>query len=104
MKESRLIMGMPVSVEIVDVERVPTAAPIFARTFEYLESVDARFSTHKGDSEISHINRGEIAENAYSEEMHEIFSLAEHTKKETEGFFDIRRPDGALDPSGIVKG
>jgi len=30
--------------------------------------------------------------------------MAEQTKNETDGFFDIRRPDGSLDPSGIVKG
>ena len=36
--------------------------------------------------------------------MREVLALAEQTKRETGGYFDIRRPDGTLDPSGIVKG
>ena len=40
----------------------------------------------------------------YSDEMREVLALAERTRCETHGFFDIRRADGSLDPSGIVKG
>ena len=36
--------------------------------------------------------------------MRDIFALAERTKKDTNGYFDIRHPDGSLDPSGVVKG
>ena len=36
--------------------------------------------------------------------MREVFELAERTKKETNGYFDIARTDGTRDPSGIVKG
>lgn len=70
--------------------------------FSYFDSVDRRFSTYKDDSEISRLNRGSAA--APSLEMREVFALAEKTKRETGGFFDIMRPDGTLDPSGIVKG
>lgn len=70
--------------------------------FSYLDSIDRRFSTYKRDSEISALNRGSVSEP--SPEMREIFAIAERTKLETGGFFDIRRPDGALDPSGVVKG
>ena len=110
MRETQLIMGMPVEIEVVgdDVKRALEDA------FAYLVSVDGRFSTYKEDSETSRINRGEIEESAMSEEMREVFALAEKTKKETDGYFDIRRPDlprlasgkagGYIDPSGIVKG
>ena len=93
-------MGMPVSVEVEG----SGARTSIERVFEYFAYVDATFSTYKPDSEISRINRGEIAPHAYSADMREIFRLAEETKRETHGFFDIRTPQGAYDPSGIVKG
>src|SRR4051812_31430782 len=100
MKETRAIMGMPIEVEIVG---TPTKEP-FEAVFRYLTALDERFSTYKEESEISRLNKGEIALEEVTEDMKEIFSLAEKTKKETQGFFDIQRPDGYLDPSGIVKG
>lgn len=95
-------MGMPVEIEVVEKNAAASAA--LAAAFEYFAAVDERFSTYKKDSEISRINRGELALAAASAEMHAVFALAEKTKKETGGYFDIRRPDGFLDPSGIVKG
>lgn len=93
-------MGMPIEMDIVGtgVKEVLEAA------FAYLVSVDNRFSTYKNDSEISRINRGEILESEASEKMHEVFAIAEMTRKETGGYFNIRRPDNSIDPSGIVKG
>lgn len=93
-------MGMPIEIEIVDAAASDTLEAAFA----YLVAIDKRFSTYKEDSEISRINRGEVAQSAASEEMREILVLAEKTKAETDGYFDIRRPDGLIDPSGIVKG
>ncbi|MBU6388563.1 FAD:protein FMN transferase [Patescibacteria group bacterium] len=100
MKEARLIMGMPIEIEIVggNVQHALEAA------FAYLTAVDGRFSTYKDDSEISRINRGEIEPSAASAEMREVFAIAEKTKRETNGYFDIRQPSGFIDPSGIVKG
>lgn len=102
MKEVRIIMGMPVEIEVVGSNADASAA--LASAFEYFVAIDERFSTYKKDSEISRINRGELALAAASLEMHEVFALGEKTKKETNGYFDIRRPDGSWDPSGIVKG
>ncbi len=100
MRETRLIMGMPIEIEIVGSDVQPALKTAFA----YLVSIDMRFSTYKEDSEISRINRGEIEHDAVSTDMREIFALAEKTKKETNGYFDIRNPDGRIDPSGVVKG
>jgi thiamine biosynthesis lipoprotein len=36
--------------------------------------------------------------------MREVLALADQTKRETYGFFNIRKMDGSRDPSGIVKG
>ncbi len=100
MRETRLIMGMPIEIEIVGSDVAATLAEAFA----YLEAVDQRFSTYKTDSEIMRMNRGEVACGEASEEMRDVLALAERTKAETDGYFDIRRPDGLLDPSGVVKG
>lgn len=100
MKEARIIMGMPIEIEIID----SSAQAVLEAAFAYLVSVDERFSTYKKDSEISYINRGEISLPEASADMREVFALAEKTKKETDGYFNIRRPDGLLDPSGVVKG
>ena len=92
-------MGMPVIVNI------PTAgAATLEQVFDYFHAVDARFSTYKDDSEISKINRSEIVPANYSNEMRTIFALAEQTSRETAGYFSITRPDGRVDPSGVVKG
>lgn len=108
MREVRDIMGMPIEVEIIG-QNVQSA---LESAFAYLVSVDERFSTYKKESEISKINRGEIALARASAEMREVFEIAEKTKRETNGYFDIKRPDpsiplgagGKIDPSGIVKG
>ncbi len=93
-------MGMPIEIEILGQNEQEALDAAFA----YLKEVDERFSTYKETSEISRINRGEVKEVEMSEEMKEVFALAELTKEETDGYFDIRRPDGLIDPSGIVKG
>ncbi len=99
MRETRDIMGMPVTVEIVGGTQESLDA-----IFSYFSAVDARFSTYKLESEIMQINRGERGESEYSDDMREIIALAERTHKETNGFFSIQKPDGMVDPSGVVKG
>lgn len=100
MRDTRIIMGMPITVEIVDA----VAADLLAQAFDYFMNVDQKFSTYKIDSEISAYNRGEILSSELSVEMHEVFELALLTHKESHGYFDIRQADGTVDPSGIVKG
>jgi FAD:protein FMN transferase len=117
MKETRIIMGMPVTVEVVDnaASRENISGAI-AAAFDYFTYIDQKFSTYKPDSEMMRINRGEIDERDWSDDMRIVLMLAEETKQRTGGFFDIRRPDGDdarrgatdskpfYDPSGLVKG
>jgi thiamine biosynthesis lipoprotein len=100
MKDTRLIMGMPIEVEII----ADGAADALEAAFASLVAADEWFSTYKDTSEISRINRGELTLADASAEMRQVFALADLTKEETDGYFDIRKPDGTLDPSGIVKG
>jgi len=99
--ETRLIMGMPVCVAIHDA--AATLQDMDA-VFRIFTNADRRFSPFRPDSELSHLNRREIAPEECSDSMHEILALAEETRIQSNGYFDIRRPDGTLDPCGIVKG
>lgn len=97
---TRMLMGMPITIEVVG---AGSAAPLES-AFEWFAAVDARFSPYRDDSELSRFNRHEIAVEDLSAEMRGIFTLAKITRRQTDGYFDIRRPDGAVDPSGLVKG
>jgi thiamine biosynthesis lipoprotein len=101
MRETRTIMGMPISLAVLGkgVRRQDLEA-----VFAEFTAIDAQFSPFKKDSEISRFNRGEIRESDISLRMREIFSLSEKAKRETGGYFDISRPDGTVDPCGMVKG
>lgn len=101
MKETRMMMGMTIVVDIAD---ATAANRHFREVFDYFNHVDEIFSTYKNESEISRINRGEISAENWSADIKTIFKLSEETKKQTGGFFDITRTDGTFDPSGIVKG
>ena len=93
-------MGMPVTVEIVD----PGASRAhFESIFDYFTYIDEKFSTYKDTSEISSINRHEIALEEASDDMQTVFALSEEIRLETKGYFDIWHA-GKYDPSGLVKG
>lgn len=95
------MMGMTITVEVAD---EPVQENDLVKIFDYFDLVDKQFSVYRTDSEISKINRGEILEKDSSPEMKEVFALSEQTKKETNGYFDIKKPNGLIDPSGLVKG
>lgn len=100
MRITRLMMGMPITVDIVGA----TDDTVANAVFDYFDRVDRRFSTYRQDSEVEAINRGEASASAGSDEMREVLDLADRTRQETGGYFDIARGDGTFDPSGIVKG
>lgn len=95
-------MGMPISIDVRDPEVGPDAVE---RAFAWLRFVDATFSTYKDDSEISRLNRGELALADAHPEVRSVLARCEQLRAETDGYFDIRAPlcDG-VDPSGLVKG
>lgn len=101
MTSTRHIMGMPITLEIVDNN---IGAEVADEVFAYFKSINNKFSTYKPESEISQINLGKVSAADYSPEMRTIFALAEETKQLTNGYFDIKIKDGIYDPSGLVKG
>lgn len=99
MKQIRLIMDMPVTVKIAKNEERKTKKDV-EKVFEYFRYIDTEYSPFKETSQVGKLNRGEKV----SGEMEEILRLAQDLKVATDGYFDIKKPDGIIDPSGIVKG
>jgi FAD:protein FMN transferase len=101
MKETRIMMGMPVTIFIADKK---VTQENLDKVFTYFQYIDEKFSTYKTTSEINAINRGELYVENASGDMQEVFRLSEETKKLTNGYFNIQKPEGKFDPSGLVKG
>ena len=94
------VMGMPV---IVDVRDAAGSDAVLDGMFEWLRFVDATFSTYKEDSEISRLNRGELALEDTHSDVRWVLERCEELRVETDGYFDANAGD-SLDPSGLVKG
>ncbi len=96
----RLIMGMPITIEVKGDGQEAKVKKDIEDVFDYFAYVDENYSPFKNESQVGKLNRGE----KITAEMKKILRLSEETKKDTNGYFDIRRPDGSIDPSGLVKG
>ena len=96
-------MGTVVSLVLPDGGARGLAA---AGAFAWLHEVDRRFSPFRPDSEVSRLIRGEVAEADVSADLREVLDLTDAVRILSDGAFDIRghRPDGAPDPTGLVKG
>jgi len=94
------IMGLPIVVDIRDDCR----GEVLDELFDWLRWVDATFSTFKEDSEISRINRGELRRDDAHPHVLQVLERCDRLRDETNGYFDMRTPDGSIDPSGLVKG
>lgn len=96
-------MGTAISIDLrdagVDGESMEAA-------FEWLRQVHTRFSPYKPASEISRLGRGELILDECHADVAEVLSRCEDLRRQTHGVFNAWRwrPDGRLDPSGIVKG
>ena len=95
--EVRQIMGMPIGIDMRD------GGIDLDVAFDWLDEVDATFSTYRDDSEISRLDRGELALADCRPEVDEVLSRCMALERETDGYFSVR-PAGRLDPSGLVKG
>jgi FAD:protein FMN transferase len=103
------IMGMPISVHLrgAGIHDEAAGAAVNA-VFRDLRAVDAVFSTYRVDSDISRLNRGELAVAACHPSVAEVLDLCDEARRRTAGAFDshLPGPDGGtwFDPSGLVKG
>lgn len=96
-------MGTVVSVDVRHADPDLAAAAMKA-AFAVLREADERFSPFRPDSELSRLDRGELADDELSDDMREVLAIAERARADSGGVFDIRTPDGRLDTNGVVKG
>jgi thiamine biosynthesis lipoprotein len=99
-KETRLIMGMPIVLMTPDQS---VTNDNIEEVFSFFSYVDKVYSPFIESSIVSRIDRGEIGEPEYPRELRAILAIAKSTKRETNGYFNVWHK-GNFDPSGIVKG
>jgi len=97
------IMGTAISLDVVDPPDGSDADEVKRAVFAWFTEVDERFSTFKADSEVSRLNRGEVAAADVSADMRHVLDACESLRQATFGYFDAYAT-GSLDPSGYVKG
>lgn len=96
-------MAMPFVVEIDDPD-AHAVEPAVAAFHAELTWADDVFSLWKDDSYLQLLHRGEITLDEAPRELREVLEACEWFRDATAGGFDARRPDGTLDPTGLVKG
>lgn len=95
------IMGMPIVVDVRDVDDEAALEPVF----DWLRWVDQTFSTYSVESEISRLNCGELRLEDADADVREVLARCDELRAETNGYFDVRAArDDYADPSGLVKG
>ena len=100
MKQTRMLMGMPITIEVVTDDAL---TELFDDVYDFLAEVDNQYSPYKPDSLVSRIDRGELAPMAAGEEMEMLLLMADLTRQQTTDYFNVIH-NGHFDPSGIVKG
>ncbi len=105
-------MAMPFAIEIVrdgpslagapgpSEEECAAAVAAFHRDLVWADDV---FSLWRDDTPLCRLARGEITVDDCPPAVGEVLGECERYRVLTEGAFDARRPDGVLDPTGIVK-
>lgn len=95
------IMGMPIVLD----ERDELDPELIGAMWDELRHADTIFSTYKDDSEISRLNRGELALQDAHPDVREVLARCEELRVITDGYFDAGRvSEHGVDPSGLVKG
>jgi FAD:protein FMN transferase len=94
-------MGMPIVLD----ERDGLDDDTIEAMWNELRRADTIFSTYKEASEISRLNRGELALEDAHPDVREVLSRCEELRVITDGYFDAGRVlEDGIDPSGLVKG
>jgi thiamine biosynthesis lipoprotein len=69
-----------------------------------LHRIDALFSPYRPESEISRLDRGELALDDCDPEVAVVLAACAEAERATGGWFSVRADGGRLDPCGYVKG
>ncbi|MFJ1932367.1 MULTISPECIES: FAD:protein FMN transferase [unclassified Kitasatospora] len=81
----------------------PDTPAALRRIADRLHRIDAVFSPYRPDSDISRLDRGELALADCDPQVRAVLAACREVAAQTDGFF-TERPGGRLDPSGWVKG
>ena len=96
------VMGMPI---VIDLRDDDAHGEMLQSAFDEFRSVDARFSTYKDASDISRLNRGEMAVSEVHADVQDVLSRCAQLRAATRGYFDVCAASrSVIDPSGFVKG
>jgi thiamine biosynthesis lipoprotein len=93
-------MGMPVTVNVVANVADPGALDEVFADFQLLDNM---FSPFIKTSEVSRINRGELAPEEAGQLAAQVMNLCRQYERATDGYFSAWI-GGRFDPSGLVKG
>src|ERR1700692_4093682 len=94
------VMGMPVTVNVARDDVDPGALDDVFADFQHLNNV---FSPFVETSEVSRIDRGELALEEAGELASQVINLCRQYERATDGYFSAWI-GGRFDPSGLVKG
>jgi thiamine biosynthesis lipoprotein len=101
-RHTEQVMGTVVGLDVRDLPE-DRAREAVAEAVAWLHRVDETFSTYRPGSEVSRLDRGELALPDASETVRDVLEQCELARRRTAGYFDVRAT-GRLDPSGFVKG
>jgi thiamine biosynthesis lipoprotein len=98
------IMGTAIGIDMRDERGISPDA--LDGIFDWLRGVDATFSPFREASEVCRLGRGELREEECSPRLRHVLALCDDLCRTSGGYFDARhhRSDGAVDPTGLVKG
>lgn len=100
MRRVEEVMGMPVTVQVVDAEADEQALD---EVFNEFRLLDRTFSPFLVDSEVSRINRGELRPENAGQLVNQAINLCHLYEQATERYFSAWI-GGRFDPSGLIKG
>jgi thiamine biosynthesis lipoprotein len=100
MRRVQDVMGMPVTVQVVD---DMAEAEALDKVFDDFALLDRTFSPFLIESEVSRINRAELRPEDASQLMNQAIDLCRRYERATDGYFSPWIA-GRFDPSGLVKG
>jgi thiamine biosynthesis lipoprotein len=101
------VMGMPFSIDIRDgsAHDDPNRTEgVLDRCFETLRAADSTFSLWQPDTPMSRLSAGTARLGDMPTEVVEVLRACVRASVATGGAFRARRPDGRVDPTGLVKG
>jgi thiamine biosynthesis lipoprotein len=99
-------MGTVASIHVYDPAPTELVDTAVAEVLSELDRLEQIFSTFRATSEISRVNRGELALLDCSPEVIEVMDACTWLEHASDGAFAARRPEPPhpLDPAGFVKG